>query len=94
MLIGGVVHHQVDDHPNSTLLSAVRELDEVAERAVTRIDVVIVGHIVAVVTGGGSLERHQPDGRYSQPVQVVQSAHEARKIPDSIPVGIHVSAHG
>jgi hypothetical protein len=39
-------------HADAALLRAVRELDEVAERAVARIDVVVVGDVVAVVAAG------------------------------------------
>ena len=49
VLIGGVVDDQVDQHTNAALLRAVGELDEIAERAVSGIDAVIVGNIVSIV---------------------------------------------
>ena len=52
MLVGGVVDDEVDDHADAALLGAVGELDEVAERAVARIDAVVVGDVVAVVAAG------------------------------------------
>jgi CheY-like chemotaxis protein len=47
MVDGGVVDDEVHLHPDAALLGAVGELDEVAERAVTRVDAVIVrdGHV-------------------------------------------------
>ena len=75
MLVGGVVDDEVDDHADAALLGAVRELDEVAERAVARIDVVVVGDVVAVVAAGRGLERHQPDRGDAEPVQIVEPAH-------------------
>ena len=63
VLVRRVVDDEVDQHTNAALLGAVGELDKIAERAVTRIDAVIVGHVVAVVALGRDLERHQPDGR-------------------------------
>ena len=52
MLVGGVVDDEIDDDAHAALLAAVGELDEVAERAVARIDAVIVGDVVAVVAPG------------------------------------------
>ena len=49
MLVGGVVDDEIDDDADAALLGAVGELDEVAERAVARIDAVVVGDVVAVV---------------------------------------------
>jgi hypothetical protein len=49
MLVGGVVDDEIDNDANAALRAAMGELDEIAERAVTGIDAVIVGDIVAVV---------------------------------------------
>ena len=94
MLVGGVIDDQVDDDADAALLAAVGELDEVAERAVARIDVVVVRDVVAVVAAGRGLERHQPDGGDAQALQIVQAAHQAREIADAVAVGIHVGADG
>ena len=75
-------------------LRAVRELDEVAERAVARIDAVVVGDVVAVVLARRRLERHQPDRRDAEPVQVVEPPHQALEIADAVAVGVHVGADG
>ena len=73
---------------------AVGELDEIAERAVAGIDAVIVGNVVAVIALGGDLERHQPDGRDAQAVQIVQAAHQPLEIADAVSVRIHVGSDG
>ena len=52
MLVGGVVDDEIDDDADAALLAAMGELDEIAERAVARIDAVIVGDVVAVVAPG------------------------------------------
>ena len=43
MLVRRVIDDQIDDHAHAALLRAVREFDEVAERAVAGIDAVVVG---------------------------------------------------
>ena len=76
MLVRGVVHDEVDQHAHAALLRAVRELDEIAERAVARIDAVVVGDVVAVVAMRRGLERHQPDGGDAQAMQIIQPARQ------------------
>ena len=79
-------------HADAALLGPVRELDEVAERAVARIDAVIIGHVIAVVAMRRGLERHQPDGGDAEPVQVIQAAHQPLEVADPVAIGIHVGA--
>ena len=74
MLVGGVVDDEIDEHADAALLGAVGELDEIAERAVARIDAVVVGDVVAVVACGRGLERHQPDRGDAEAVQIVEPA--------------------
>src|SRR5579863_10239290 len=49
MLVGGVIRDKVDDQADATLLTAVGKLDEITKSAVARIDVVVVGDVVAIV---------------------------------------------
>jgi hypothetical protein len=49
MLVGGVVHYQIDQNANAALFCAVRKLDEIAEGTVARIDIVIVADVVTIV---------------------------------------------
>ena len=94
MLVGRVIDDEVDDDANAALLGLVRELDEIAERAVARVDGVVVGHVVAVVAVRRFLEGHQPDRGDAEPLQVIEPAHEAFEVADAVAVGIHVRADG
>jgi hypothetical protein len=87
-----MVDDEVDEHANPALLRAVREFDEVAERAVTGVDTVIVGHIIAVVAIWGDLKRHQPDRRNPEAMQVIQPAHQTLEVTDAVAIGIHVGS--
>src|ERR1700716_4049910 len=49
MLIRGVVHHEIDDDADAALPASMGKLHEIAERAVSRADAVVVGNIVTVV---------------------------------------------
>jgi hypothetical protein len=50
MLIRGVIDNEIDNDADAALSAAMSEFDEIAERAVARIDAVIVGNVVAVVS--------------------------------------------
>src|SRR6185437_4691373 len=92
MLIGGVVNDEVDENAHAALIAGVGELDEVTEGAVARIDVVVVGNIVAVVATGRGLEGHEPDGGDAEALEVVEAAHEAAKVADAVAGGVHEGA--
>ena len=74
--------------------AAMGEFDEVAERAVARIDAVIVRDIVTVVLAGRRLERHQPDRGDAEPVQIIEPPQQALEIADAVAIGIHIGADG
>ncbi len=75
MLVGGVVHDQIDQNTNAALFCAVGKLDEIAERTVPRIDIVIVGDVVTIVSARRSLKRHQPNRGHAQSMQIIEAAH-------------------
>ncbi len=94
MLVGGVVDDEVDDDADAALPAAMGEFDEVAERAVTGIDTVIIRDVVAVVPAGRGLERHQPDRGDAETVQIIQPPQQAFEIADPVAIGIHIGADG
>src|SRR2546427_11260296 len=42
---------------------------------------------------GRDLERHQPDGRDAETMQVVETAHQALEVTNAVAVGIHVGSN-
>ena len=52
VLVRGMVHHEIDQHADAALLCGVRELDEITQGAVGRIDAVEIRNVVAVVAAG------------------------------------------
>jgi hypothetical protein len=75
MLVRGVIHYQIDQNTNAALFCAVGKLDEIAERTVPRIDIVIVGDVVTIVSTRRSLKRHQPNRGHAQSMQIIEAAH-------------------
>ena len=94
MLIRGVIDDEIDNDADAALSAAMSEFDEIAERAVARIDAVIVGNVVAVVSAGRRLKRHQPDRGDAEPVQIVQPPQQSLEIADAVTVGVHIGADG
>jgi len=55
-----VIDDKVDEHTYAALLRSMGEFDKIADRAITRIDAVIIGHVVAVIAMGRDLELPRP----------------------------------
>ena len=93
MLVGGVIHDEIDQNPNTSLPASLRELDEISERAVAGINSVIVGNVIAIVAPWRGLKGKQPDGGYAETLQVIEAAEQALKIADAISVRIEVGCN-
>ena len=89
MPVGGVIDDQIDDHADAALVRLVHELDEVAARAVARIDAVEVGDVVAVVAIRRGLERREPDDVDAERVQIVEALHQPLEIAAAVAVAVH-----
>ena len=89
MFIRCVVDDQIDQHLHAALFAAVRKFDEIAERAICRIDVVVVGYIVPAIAARRRLKRHEPDRCDAEALQIVEPAHQAFEVTDTVAIGIH-----
>jgi hypothetical protein len=88
MLVRGVREHQVGQHPDPAIRGSANELLDVAQAAQPWVDVVVVGHVVAVVAPRRGEERKQPHRRHSKAGQVVDAAGQAGEVADAVPVGV------
>src|SRR5436190_17588656 len=88
-----MVHYQIDQDTDAALFCAVSKLDEIAQRAVSRIDIVIIGDVVTAVLARRRLKRHQPDRGHAESMQVIEATHESCEITDPIAVSVHVSVY-
>jgi hypothetical protein len=84
VLIGRVVHHELDEHPDVAPMGSVDERLEVVERAVAGVDRAVVGDVVPVVLQRGGKERQEPDARDPQALQIVQLLGEAVEVADAV----------
>ena len=88
-----MVHYQIDEHAHPSLLTAMRELDKIAQGAVARIDSIVVRDIVAVIFQGRGVKRQQPDGRYPKVSQIIQLCRQSWKITDTVAIAVQESTH-
>ena len=88
MLVRGVVDDQLDEDPDAPLVRGVDERLEVVERAVARVDVPVVGDVVAVVFERRGEERQQPEAGDAEPLQVVELLRQPLEIADAVVVAV------
>ena len=88
VLVGGVVDDKLGDDPQAEAVRLAHEVPEVAARAVLRMDVVVVGNVVAVVLERRRIERHQPDGVDAEVFDVVELRGEPAEVADAVVVGV------
>jgi hypothetical protein len=94
MLVGGVVHYKVNDDAYAALLATARELDEVADGSISRINRVEIADVVAIVAAGGALEGHEPKSGDSHAVKVIEPPEKALEVTHSVTIRIHVGGGG
>ena len=92
MLIGCVVHDEVEDHADPALLRFGDQAVEVGERAVHGIDLLVVGDVVAEVHLRRREAGGDPDRSNSEILQVVELRGDAVEISDAVTVAVGEAA--
>ena len=88
MLVGRVVHDQVDDDPHAPVAGGAHDLDELAQRAQPGIDAVEVADVVAVVLVGRRVERHEPQRGHADSGQVVDALDQPGEVAHAVAVPV------
>ena len=65
-------------------MSFTQERFKVVKSAVDRMNVSIVGHVIAIILQGGRTERQQPHCGNAQLLQIVQFLRESTEVPYAI----------
>jgi hypothetical protein len=68
--------------------NAGEQLVEVGQRPEQRVDVLVVGDVVAVVVLRRAVDRRQPDHVGAQPRDVVEVVDDAPQVADAVAVGV------
>ena len=88
VVAGRVVRDVVHDHRQAELVCAREERVEVRERAEARVDVGVVGDVVAEVAHRRAVERREPDRVDAEPREVLEPRRDAREVADPVGVGV------
>ena len=83
-----MIEHQFGYHPEPTPVSSTKKLFELAEGVVVRVDVIVIGDVIAVIALGGRIEREQPERRDTELLQVVKLAGQPTEVANAVCVGI------
>ena len=66
---------------------------EILQRSVVRIDVVIIGDVVAVIAQRRRIKRQEPDRGDAELLQIIELFHQTAKIADPIAGAVVKSLH-
>src|SRR5438093_10147434 len=69
-------------------MSCVEKRAEIVERSVVRINVEIIGDVVAVVAQWRRIKRQQPNGRDAKLVEIIELLNQAAKIADAVTIAV------
>src|SRR6476619_7987247 len=93
ILIGGVIDHEFSNNAQPTLVCRVEKGTEIVKRAVVRIDVEIVGDVIAVILQGRRIKREQPDRADTEFLEIIELLDQSTKIANPIRVAIVKCLH-
>src|SRR5437870_6515106 len=88
MLIRGVVDDQLGDDPQIAAMGFPHKVLEVRHPPIGRIDVLVIGDVIAVVAQGRGIEGQQPQRRNAEILQIIELAAQPREITASIVIGV------
>ncbi len=88
VLVRGVVAHELVDHPDAAPVRFSDQLVGIAQRAVHRIHVGVIGYVVAVVAQRRGIERQQPERVDAELLQVGQLLDQAAKVTAAVGVAV------
>ena len=92
MPIGTMVGNDVDDDPDAEIGSFFDQLLGLSQGPEHRIDVAVVGDVVAAVRHRGGVPGREPDGIDAEVAQVGKLRPHAGQIPDAVPVAVREAA--
>src|SRR5438128_697851 len=93
MALAAVVRDDVEDDLDAAPSGLTDQLVDVPQITEIRLDVAVVGHVVAEVGVGRNRDRAQPDGIDAEPLKVIEPADDTREIADAVTVRVLERPH-
>src|SRR5215813_2683220 len=88
VLVRCVIDDQLGDHPQASALGVLHEAAKIPHGAEYRVDVAVIGDVVAIVAAGARVEGQQPKRGNAEVVQVIETFGEADEVADAVAVRI------
>src|SRR5215208_8009713 len=88
MLVGRVIDHQLGDHPDAAAMGLLDEAIKIVECSVTRVNVLVVRDVVAVVSERRRIEGKQPEAVDPEALEIWKLLREPAEITDAIVVAV------
>ncbi len=92
VVVRGVVRHDVHHHPDAVGVQLRDELVHVGQGPQPRVDVAVVGDVIASVGEGRGVEGTEPDGIHPQFRQVRNARGDTGDVAQSVAVGVGEAA--
>ena len=93
VLIRGVIDDEFGDDAQLAAMRLADEGLEVRHPPERRVDVLVIGDVVAVVAQWRGVERQQPQGSDPEILQIIELAAQALEIADPVVIGIKERLH-
>ena len=93
MLIGRVVHHELDHYLQPALVGRRKKLLKILDRAIAGMHVEIVGNVITVVAEWRREKGQQPKTCDTEVLEIVEFLNQPAKIADSITIAVSERAH-
>ena len=90
--VGSVIRDDVDDDLDAHPVGIVGERVEDRQRSKARVDIAVVGDVVAAVGERGWIKRVQPNGIDTKIREIREPAAQTLEIPDAVGIGIGEAA--
>src|ERR1035437_9704775 len=92
MLMRTVVDHKIHDDADIALMRLARQGIEVRQSAIHRIDILVIGYIVAKVELRRRIAGGDADSVHSQGMQVVELGRDSAQVAEAIVVAVRKAA--
>ena len=92
VLVGAVIHHQVHKHPHTHAVGTFQYFLKSFQTAEIRVDVFVIGDIVAIVGVRGGIQRAEPDRIGAEALDVIQFLQHAVQVADTVAVSVTETA--
>src|SRR3982750_4442141 len=83
-----MINDQLGDDPQSALMRGVEKRLKIFERSVVRVDIEIIGDVVAVVAQWRWIKGQEPDGVNAELLKIIELLDQPAKIADAVAVAV------